>query len=463
MLADDQWPVARLIPISSASGIEAQERRAASALLAVLSAVAEFGRQLLKPLGAPAGRVDTFIEVPFKVDGRTIRPDGVIAVSKGARKWRAIVEAKTGTNSLDPKQMEMYLDLARQYGLDAVISISNQYVTSSSAYPILIDKKKVKKVAIHHWSWVDILTEAVVQKQHRGVKDPDQAYILSELIRYLSDPRSGALTFGNMGPSWTFVRDGARDRSLRKTDPQIEAVALRWDDLIRYVCLDLTKDLGRDVRPLLPKSEHDPSTRLKSLKDTLADHGRLSGDIHIPDVVGTVHLVSDLRARRILVSTTLDAPGEGRSKSRVSWLMRQLQKAPDDTKIDAKVSWLATPLSATLSAAREDPGVLHPEKGREIRQFTVSLTRDMGLKRDASRGSFIQSVILATKTFYGDVLQHLSGWKARPAKLPVQAREPQSVIEEVAEEHPPLAEPIEEAIQEVRSELPIPAPNSDKP
>lgn len=52
MIKDEQWPVARLIPISSASGVEAQERRAASALLAVIGAVDEFGRALLKRLFA---------------------------------------------------------------------------------------------------------------------------------------------------------------------------------------------------------------------------------------------------------------------------------------------------------------------------------------------------------------------------------------------------------------------------
>ncbi|MDQ3772869.1 MAG: hypothetical protein M3343_12405 [Actinomycetota bacterium] len=76
MLKDEQWPVARLIPISTASGIEAQERKVTSALLAVMSAVDEFGRVMLKPLGAPAGRIETFIEVPFKLDTRAIRPDG---------------------------------------------------------------------------------------------------------------------------------------------------------------------------------------------------------------------------------------------------------------------------------------------------------------------------------------------------------------------------------------------------
>ena len=56
MIKDEKWPVARLIPISSASGVEAQERRLASALLAVMSSVPEFGYALLKPLGAPVGR-----------------------------------------------------------------------------------------------------------------------------------------------------------------------------------------------------------------------------------------------------------------------------------------------------------------------------------------------------------------------------------------------------------------------
>jgi hypothetical protein len=66
VLTDDQCPIARLIPLSSGTGIEAQERRATSALLAVVTAVEEFGRVLLKPLGAPAGKVQAFIEVPLQ-------------------------------------------------------------------------------------------------------------------------------------------------------------------------------------------------------------------------------------------------------------------------------------------------------------------------------------------------------------------------------------------------------------
>jgi hypothetical protein len=42
LLRDERWPVARLIPITSSTGVEAKERNAASALLAVLSHVDEF-------------------------------------------------------------------------------------------------------------------------------------------------------------------------------------------------------------------------------------------------------------------------------------------------------------------------------------------------------------------------------------------------------------------------------------
>lgn len=62
-MTEEAWHEARLIPTSGISGADEQERRATSALLAVLTAVREFGRGLTQPLGAPAGAVETFIEV----------------------------------------------------------------------------------------------------------------------------------------------------------------------------------------------------------------------------------------------------------------------------------------------------------------------------------------------------------------------------------------------------------------
>ena len=56
-MSQETWHEARLIATSGINGADEQERRATSALLAVMTAVREFGRALTKPLGAPAGNV----------------------------------------------------------------------------------------------------------------------------------------------------------------------------------------------------------------------------------------------------------------------------------------------------------------------------------------------------------------------------------------------------------------------
>jgi hypothetical protein len=447
VIKDENWPAARLIPIASGTGVEAQERRVTSALLAVISAVPEFGRALLRPLGAPAGRIETFIEIPFRMEGRSVRPDGVIAVTRGGKSWGALVEAKTAGNPLSSDQMNMYLDLARDLGLEAVLSISNQYVTSSTAYPIEVDRRKARKVRLHHWSWIDVLTEAIVQEKYRGVSDPDQAYILGELIRYLSDPRSGALSFEGMGQYWTAVREGTRDRTLRKADFAAQGVAARWDDLLRYLALTLTKELGEDVRPALAATEKTPQARLTALVDSLVSKGRLYGELRIPNAAGHLRVEADLRARLVVVSTRIDAPREGRAKTRVSWVLRQLQNAPDLVKIEARMPRGAS-LAATLRAAREDPELLLPDSSRELRQFVISLSRNMGLKRDAGRGSFVSSVLNTTEEFYREVLQNLRVWKAAPPKL----KRPAEAAEEVAHTVAEKLDVSERAIDEVAIE-----------
>lgn len=113
-MAEDAWQPARLIPTSGITGPDEQETRATSALLAVLPVVKDFGLGLFRPFGAPAGTMETFIEVPLKtLDDRTIRPDGLVRISRGQRQWTALIEVKTGPNDLAREQIENYLDVAR--------------------------------------------------------------------------------------------------------------------------------------------------------------------------------------------------------------------------------------------------------------------------------------------------------------------------------------------------------------
>jgi len=177
------WHAARLIPAVGIRGQDEQEKRATSSLLAVMHAVPEFGHALLGPLGAPKGRITTYAEVQVK-DGaeKTHIPDGAIIVERGKVAWRCLVEVKTGSVDLRSEQVNRYLDWARENRLDGVLTISNQITALPTDSPVPVDGRKLRTSRLYHLSWWRILTEAIVQHRHRGVDDPDQAWLLGELI-----------------------------------------------------------------------------------------------------------------------------------------------------------------------------------------------------------------------------------------------------------------------------------------
>ena len=427
MSSEENWHAARLIPTSGINGADEQERRATSALLAVVSAVREFGRTLTQPLRAPAAAVQTFIEVPFELEGRKVIPDGLIRVVRGQRSWTALVEVKTGANQLQVEQIENYLDVARDRGFDAVITISTEIPALPGRHPAAVDRRKLKKVALHHWSWTEVLCEAVMQKEHRGVADTDQAWILGELIRYLEHPRSGALEFDDMGASWTGVRDAVNAGTLRAADKGAADVAARFDALLRYVSLRLGRTLGTEVVPVVGRRElADPTLRPAALVESLVKDGKLTGAIRIPNAVAPLHIELDLRAGRVTCHVDLDAPKEGRPSTRVNWLIRQLKAAPDALRVEAFAAHTRGGSAACLlKDVREDPAALIQDPKKEIRSFRLAASTPLGTKRGRGRGGAIDSVIGGVDTFYGDVLQHLKAWTATPPKMRDAAEQPQ--------------------------------------
>lgn len=136
----ESWQPARLIPIAGIRGQEEQERRATSALLAVIRAVPEFGHALLAGANAPRGRITTFAEIQLKdVDGKVSIPDGAVVIERGRTRWRSLVEIKTGSAELHSEQVSRYLDMARDHGFDAVVTISNQITARPTDVPVTVD------------------------------------------------------------------------------------------------------------------------------------------------------------------------------------------------------------------------------------------------------------------------------------------------------------------------------------
>jgi hypothetical protein len=410
-----------LIPVSGIGSVQEAEQRATSALLAVLSAVRDLSIDLLSPLGASKAQkatVDTYIEV--QTPGQRIRPDGLIQVSFGNKTWSAFVEVKTGANELNAEQINAYWDLAKDYDVDHVLTISNQIASKDGMHPTAGLKVRANaKVSVSHLSWSAIVSAALRIKRHKGVSDTEQAWLLDELIRYLQHPASGALDFADMGQNWVGVRDAVREETLTKRTPGVEEVVGRWDQLLRFAALQLSAEIGHDVEPVFPRGQTDHRQRTASLVESLSSSGRLTGALRIPNTAGDLMIEANLRSRRLSASLDVLAPQDRGAKGRVSWLVNQLTEAPKQLLIEAYPAHVRTPTSATLEQTLEDRLAPLDEGRKEPHRFRLILRGDMGMGRGAAKRSpgFITSVLQLINTFYGDVVQDVAAWQPPAPKL----------------------------------------------
>jgi hypothetical protein len=422
--APADWNHARLIPTAGIKSELERERRASSCLLAVMHGVPEFGHALLGSLDAPKSpKIETYAEVRFKdPSGKTVIPDGAIMCERGKKKWTCLVEVKTGTNDLKAEQVSTYLDLAREHAFDGVLTISNQITANPSESPVEVDGRKLRKACLWHLSWWGILTEAVVQSRYRGVSDPDQAWILRELIHYLSSEASGAAGFEDMGQNWVAVRSGAHEQTLRQGSTPVADVAERWEQFTQYLCLSLTQELGPRVTPVRPRKQ-TTRERHDEIAKSLVATGVLSATLRVPGAVGDLVLKADLRSKQTTTSVALDAPQDRRPKARVTWLTRQLEGAPDSIRLEASYPNAKETIAAPLADAQADSDKLlyPPDPKRGTKRFILTQAKPLGQKKGKAQGSFVRETSAQTIAFYRDLVQNLKAWQPPAPRVRTEA------------------------------------------
>ena len=419
----DTWQPARLFSVIGVGTGEEQERRATSALIATMQAVRPFARAVCARMGAPVGVFEGYVEVAYERGETKVIPDAVLKVSRGARVWTGLLEVKTGNGKLKKEQLENYLDVARKKQYDVVVSLSNDVPASAGELPVEVDRRKLAKVALRHLSWAEVAHEARMLLSHGGIDDDLQAWILAEFLRYLDHPRSGAAEFVDMGRHWVTVRDAVTAGTLRAGDQKAAAVADTWVSLSRHLALRLTAELGVTVKHILPRRHgSDPAARNAAVAERLATDGVFEAVLRIPETAGDLVVIADVRTNKIRCRTTVEAPNEGTSGRRLSWLLRQLKDVPGDVQVEAVFSERGNEACEHLDTVRADPKVLTNGRSGHIVSFSLEQAFPMGGRRSGTAASFITSVTSSTDAFYGTVVQQLREWVPAAPKQNEQPR-----------------------------------------
>ncbi len=422
----------RLFPILSETS---KEGRSLSIFLACLACVNEFGAALLADIGQRIGKrtsIATYTEVVLRKGGEKLRrPDGLITLSTGSRKWTALVEAKVGSTELSSEQLEDYIEIAKLNQIDALITISNQFAALPTHHPIALSASTRKKVDIYHWSWMYVVTQASLLLSDDSINDRDQKIILKEMVRFLTHPSAGVKNFDQMPAVWAdVVKKIQLGGAISPSSDEAREVVGAWHQELRDLTLILSRQLGADVALQISRAHSsDPVARQKAGVTELVDKLCLTAVVIVPDAASPIEICVDLQKRSVSVSMKLRAPTDRKStKARVNWLLRQL---PEDCGTDVHVRLLwpgrAAHTQYPIKNLRDDPALSSNERENlVVLSFQIVLIRDLG-GRFGQRKNFIKELEAAVPDFYESAGQHLKPWQARPPKLAEDKTGPETV------------------------------------
>lgn len=424
---------ARLFPVLADTS---KEGRTLSIFLACLENVEEFGRAMLSELGQRIGtrsRIETYTETVLqKQDGdKSLRPDGLIIVRTSSSRWTALVEAKVGNSDLTTEQVESYLDLAKLNGVDAVITLSNQFAPLPSHHPVDLSASSRRKAALFHWSWTYVLTAASLLLTNDEVADRDQRILLNEVVRFLTHPSAGVNSFDQMPAAWSEVVSTVQAGGvIAANSAEARQIVGAWHQEMRDLSLILSRQLGRDITIRVARAHAaDPAARLKTDLGKLVADRCLSATFVVPDAAAPIELCSDLQKRTLSISMKLRAPDDRKStKARVNWLLRQIPNATAED-LHLRLFWpgRAAATQHPIAIVRDSPDVAsNARPGMVASSFEVLLVKNLA-GRFGQRRNFVSDLEAAVPEFYEQVGQHLRAWQPPAPKLRDERAQPADV------------------------------------
>ena len=412
---------ARLFPVVPES---AKEQRTLSIVLAAMLSVRPFAERLLAPLPVKMGKratINCFTEVTLtnEVKGLRDRPDALIIVESGKNVWSALVEAKIGKHVIETEQLDRYVELAKLNGIDAVITVSNVLTPAPDINPTSIGRALPKNLNLYHFSWASILTTAflLASSNEDQYNNDDEAFIISELIRYLEHNSSGLVPLDQMNKEWPkIVGDVQSSHPLNaKSDDVIEMITT-WLQEARDVALNMTRRLKEPVSIVASRANlGNPSGWIDEEAKRFVLDKQLSFELDVPNAASKILVEADFLRRAIRVSMKLAAPTDRASNAaRLNWLLKQLTKSNRERVI---IRCITRGKAQNFGAMADeiDPKSEEIRDLSEIVSFQLEMSTDLGAKFN-SRKKFIECLEEIVPDFYDNVGQHLQAFVPPPPR-----------------------------------------------
>ena len=395
-----------------------------SILLSSLRLVKEFRYEFFKEIKLKKnGKVHFYTEVCFKDIDSSSRIDGLIIVEqKGVIQDAVFIELKNGKNLIDNEQILKYYKVAQALNnVPKILTISNEFVSDSSASPIKI-KNQSKKISLYHFSWTYIKTIAqlLLFKNDDNIDDVDQVEIMKEVMQYFEHKESGVDGFHRMSNGWKEISEKIKNEQSISNEEIISDAVTSWHQEEKDMSLMLSRQLGVLVKPEVSNLKNRLANDVKKLKK---EHS-LSSKLKIKGAVSNIKVTADFDRRVISMSVNITPPLNKGVIARISWIKNQLEKMnveklKNDLYIDADIKYTAN--SIKYKFENIDNFYEHEDiKNKDIIGFDICYIKTVNFTHV---GKFVDSIEEMLLDFYQIIVQDLKTWEKPAPKLVIKKEE----------------------------------------
>jgi hypothetical protein len=225
-----------------------------------------------------------------------------------------------------------------------------------------------------------------------------------------------------IGPGWRRtcgqVLQGVH---LLKSSEEVRQAVSSWEQLTRYLALQLTLKLNKPVSIHLTRLQaQDPEMRVRDHIEELVNppHYSLTDQFEIPNAAGKLKISADFSRRALDFSMMVSSPKDkSYATACINWLLRQIKS--DVPELSMRANWPGrTPATmARVSELREDPTRLVAKSNQSLpTNLEVVRVVDLAGKFQQKR-KFVEIAESEMVRFYEDVGQYLKNWVPPPPKV----------------------------------------------
>lgn len=419
---------ARLIPVYKPG----DEMALTSIFLRSLCLVKEFKDLFFSEIKvSKSGKLYTYTEVALK-QYEGIRIDGLLLEVKGDLIKDAIIfEMKNKNNGINKAQIEKYIQLAKDLHIPNIVTISNQFVSKPTQFPVSV--KVPKNINLYHFSWSYLLTIAHVLlfENETNITDPDQIEIMKEVVAYLENNISGVFGFTKMKPGWKDVVEKINSGSILKcSDNSVLDTVTSWQQEERDMALILSRKLGLFVNTSSYKYKNNLQLRIDDDIKSLINNKELVSNLKISGAVSDIQIKALFEKRTIEMSVRVNVPLDKTLRGQIGWLKRQLDKCQrkneekfneisSDIMIDINIKHAKGLYRIPLKSLEK---IYLELKDKEVKEFGIVLVKDFG-KGFSSSMKFVEIIETMLLDYYKVIVQYLSNWEKPAPKIPEKEKE----------------------------------------